>query len=219
MSLSRIYRGADAAALEPFEFRSFGGDAAAGGKAPVAPGNAAPQPVPTGSGAASEQQLKEAYARGFQEGRAAGEERLDNAAQALAEALEEVTRLRESLARSSRRDMLRLVMAVAEQILRREVRADSQVVLQIIEHALQESVRADHYRVRVNPVDLQQVTERKPLFLASISGLKNLSIETDETISAGGCRVDSELGDVDATLETQLESIRAALEEAIAEDG
>jgi flagellar assembly protein FliH len=95
------------------------------------------------------------------------------------------------------------------------VSADPQVVLTIIENALQSSVRSDQYRIRVNPEDLEHVTQQKPLFLASISGLKNLSVEADPAISRGGCRVDSELGEVDATLETQLESIRQALNEAI----
>jgi len=63
------------------------------------------------------------------------------------------------------------------------------------------------------------VTQQKPLFLASISGLKNLSIETDSEISPGGCRVDSDLGDVDATIETQLETIRQSLSEAIMDVG
>jgi flagellar assembly protein FliH len=140
---------------------------------------------------------------------------LESATQALASAVEEVSRLRESLAKNSCQDMLRLVMAVSEQIIRREVTIDSNIVLVIIENALQSSVRDDHYRIRINPDDLENVTQQKPLFLASISGLKNLNIEADPAISSGGCRVDSDLGDVDATIETQLETIRQVLSEAI----
>ncbi len=109
-------------------------------------------------------------------------------------------------------------MAVAEQVIRRSVDVDPNVVLSIIENALQASVRSDSYRICINPADLEAVTKQKPLFLASISGLKNISFEADSSISPGGCRVDSELGDVDATIETQLESIRHALNEAITED-
>ena len=87
----------------------------------------------------------------------------------------------------------------------------------MIENALQSSVRSDQYRIRINPADLESVTLQKPLFLASISGLKNLSIETDPEISPGGCRVDSDFGDIDATLETQLETIRQTLSKAISD--
>ena len=110
-------------------------------------------------------------------------------------------------------------MGFSEQIIHREVSADPKIILTIIENALQSSVRADQYRIRLNPADLENVTQQKPLFLASISGLKNLSIETDSSISPGGCRIDSDLGDVDATIETQLEAIHQALNEAITDVG
>lgn len=223
MSLSKIYRGTETDGLQPFQFRSFG-DAE-----PVSPLGAEelnkrkpfdqtaspvipPVPVDTGPSA---QDLEKAYAKGRREGLDEADERLATATQGLIAALEEVSRLREALANNSKQDMLRLVMAVSEQIIRREVAADPAVVQGIIENALKSSVRADQYRVRVNPEDLEKVTEKKPLFLASISGLKNLSIEGDQSISPGGCRVESELGEVDATLETQLDSIQQALDDAI----
>jgi len=225
MSLSKVYRGADAADLKEFRFRSFGEtdpQPPIDGEGFSLPNLAEPvTPVAKSSTVAAElsvaQQLEEAYARGRQEGLAAGEQRLESTTQALTQALEDVSRLRASLAQTSSQDMLRLVMAVAEQIVRRAVEIDSSVVLGIIENALQASVRSDSYRVRISPADLEGVTKQKPLFLASISGLKNLSFEADPAISPGGCHVDSELGDVDATIETQLESIRAALSDAIVE--
>ncbi|MBN1957455.1 MAG: flagellar assembly protein FliH [Desulfuromonadales bacterium] len=225
MSLSKIYRGAEADGLQQFQFRSFGDTEPVSRLEPEllnfvsASDSGVHKPVvkPTDQALAgpAAKDLEEAYARGRREGLAAAEEAFETTTQALAKALEEVSRLRESLANSSRQDMLRLVMAVAEQIIRREVAADPTVVLTIIENALQSSVRADQYRIRVSPDDLEKVTEKKPLFLASISGLKNLSIEADASVSAGGCRVDSELGAVDATIETQLEAIQQALLKAI----
>jgi len=221
MSLSKVYRGAEAADLKEFQFRSFGepvGKADEGGqnasakKTPVPP---ATPIAPVDPGPSVAQQIEEAYARGRQEGLDAAALRFETSVQALTQALEDVSRLRESLAQSGTQDMLRLVMAVAEQVIRSSVAADPAVVHAIIENALKSSVRADSYRVRINPADLEGVTQQKPLFLASISGLQNLSFEADPSISPGGCRVDSELGDVDATIETQLESIRQTLHEAI----
>jgi flagellar assembly protein FliH len=225
MSLSKVYRGTEAGDLKEFQFRSFGetdptppvdGDSFSAPSLadPIAP--AAPA-APAAPDVSMAQQLEEAYARGRQEGLAMAEQRFDSTIQALTQALEDVSRIRESLAQTSSQDMLRLVMAVAEQVIRRSIEVDPNVVLLIIENALQSSVRSDTYRISVNPQDLEQVTKQKPLFKASISGLKNLSFDADPNVSPGGCRIDSQLGDVDATIETQLESIRQALSEAIAE--
>ena len=57
------------------------------------------------------------------------------------------------------------------------------------------------------------VIEKKPLFIASISGLKNIIFEGDAAIARGGCLVESTLGQVDATLESQLAQIRQHLAE------
>ncbi len=216
MSLSKIYRGSDASELKSFEFQSFGGSApsAAPAEKKAAPVATPPPPAVAGHSA---QEVEDAYARGLREGLEKAGQRLESATKALADALDEVSRLREKLAQNSRQDMLRLVMAVAEQVIRQQAAVDSSVVMNIIDHALQSAVRSDRYRVRINPADLAAVNEQKPLFIASVSGLKNLHVEADASISAGGCRVDSELGEVDATLETQLESIRQALTAALTE--
>ncbi len=221
MSLSKIYRGSETTDLKEFRFRSFGEtDPLAlsdGDKPPLAalsdPTTTPPMPV-----GLSSQQLEEAFSRGKREGINIAEAQLESVTQALTQSLEDVSRLRESLAASGAQDMLRLVMAVAEQIVRRTIEVDKNTILTIIENALQASVRADTYRIRVSPDDLKLVTKQKPLFLASISGLKNLSFEADPEIPPGGCRVDSELGEVDATIETQLDAIRQALSAAITED-
>ncbi len=213
MSLSKIYRGSEAEAMEAFQFQSFGGE-----ESPQSSGSnfspTATAVIAPSSGDHSKE-VEAAFARGRQAGIDSTEKQLATAAQALATAAEELSRLRDSQAKNSSNDMLRLVFAVAEQIIGREVSADPAIIVTIIEKALQSSVRSDQYKIAVNPDDLDIVNQQKPLFLASVSGLKNLSIEADATITAGGCRVDSELGDVDATIETQLDAIKEALIEAI----
>jgi flagellar assembly protein FliH len=221
MSLSKIYRGTEADGLQEFQFRSFGDPEQSSSRGTEGfrqtsageSGKPATQARPAAG--ASAQELEQAYARGRQDGLQEAEGKLDSTTQTLAAALEEVSRLRESLARNSRQDMLRLVMAIAEQVIRRELKVDPKVVLTVLDEALKASVQADQYRIRVNPADLERVTAQKPLFLASMSGLKNLNIEGDDSISAGGCRIESDLGEVDATIESQLDSIQQVLNEAL----
>jgi flagellar assembly protein FliH len=222
MNLSKIYRGTETAGIERFCFRSFGEDEplpsapaggviAAGTAPPGTRGSTVAAPSPT-----SQQALQEAYARGQRDALENAGAGLEQTAQHLARVLAEVDQLRSTLIRRSREDMLRLVMAIAEQVIHQEISVQPAIVTRIIEQALQASVRADHYRIHINPADLAAVNEQKPLFLASISGLKNLIIEADQNITRGGCRVESDLGEVDATIESQLATIRQALREPAA---
>ncbi len=211
MSLSKVYRGDEFRELESFEFRSFSekkpSNAPAGDKLSAPTSGATPS---------QQQEVNEAFHRGRQEGSTAVESKLDKTLQALTEALEEVNRLRESVARNSSQDMLRMVMAISEQVILSSLEVKPEIVLSLIENALRSSVQADSYRIRVSEQDFELVNQQKPLFLASISGLKNISISSDAKITPGGCRVESDFGDVDATIQTQLEEIRRVLAGAIA---
>jgi len=233
MRLSKVYRPETEQVMERLELLSFdaGGGLRPGYRAshsfvPMKDRLATPaavaapsQPEEPARPAISEQDLaavrEQARREGFEAGLKEGRQKLESSAEALAAALTEASGLRASILEHSRQDMLRLVLTIAEQILQRQFQHDPQAILPVVDRALQSALHADHLTLRVNPEDLAVVSENKPLFLAGIAGLKNLSIEADAEVSRGGCLVESALGDVDAQLETQLESIRQALDETL----
>lgn len=222
MSLSRIYRETETSDVREFHFSSFGegGTITSAAHAfvvdqPKANASAGGSVASPAAAAVTKKDIDQAYARGQRDAMSVTATRLESSAKALAAALKQVDQLRQQMAQNSREDMLRLVMVIAEQIIRREVSVHTDIINEVIAEALKASVRADHYRIKVNPEDLAAVNEHKPLFLSSISGLKNLMIEADSAVTAGGCKIESDLGEVDATLETQLEAIRQALQETM----
>jgi flagellar assembly protein FliH len=160
-------------------------------------------------------------ADGCAEGRKKGREEVDSelhtAAQALGDALEEVSRLRQSLLVKSREDMIRLVMAVVRRVIHVEVEENSEIIKNTVIRAIEAAVESDEYYIRVHPGDLEAVQSHEPLFLAAMKGLENIHFIADETISRGGCRAESRTGDVDSTIETQLEKIESHLRKEILE--
>ena len=225
MLLSKIHRGALQGECRRLHFAEFGtGADAPGGGWTAEPGNFVPSAPPRGAAQAvvpAPVNVKvleqEAYARGRQAGIEEAQERFGRSADALARGLEEISRLRESLLHNSSQDMLRLVMTIARQVLQAETTVRRDLVLKTIDRALQAAVQADHHHILVSPEDLEIVQENKPLFLAGISGLKNLTIQADPDIAPGGCRLESEIGAVDATIDGQLEEIRRTLLAAVEE--
>ncbi len=146
------------------------------------------------------------------------EQELNQLLAALATSLEELDRLRSNVLKNSTQDMLRLVLAIAEQVIHCEVKANPEVILSTLQKALQTAISSDEYHVKVHPDDLAVVVENKPLFLASVSGLKNITLEADEKVSRGGCLIESELGQVDAGIEGQLEELRRQLQTTVADE-
>jgi Flagellar biosynthesis/type III secretory pathway protein len=223
MLSSKVLRINDLQDLKRIQFREFGSEGAdeqswvvaepAGAGHPETAEEAFPaqDAVPVATPPDLEEQLAVAYRQGREAALQEERERLGSAADMLAQVLDEVTRLRGSLLRNSSHDMLRLVMSVARQVIHCEVRSDPQIILTTIERAMRAAVQADSYHIRVHPDDLARVAEHKPLFLAGISGLQNLTMQGDPAIARGGCLVESEFGEVDATIDSQLEEIRRNL--------
>lgn len=225
MSFSRVFKGGGDASLSPLSFMDFD-EPGSGQVVESSPGmvfedDSPPQQLQGKSATAQERPfpkgptpgdtdalLADAYARGQREAKEEMEERLGAAVKAFSLSLEEIGRLRETILKNSTDDMLRLVQAIAEQVIHCEVTTNSEVIFQILNKALEVAVRSDAFHVRVNPEDLAVAMEKKPLLLASISGLKNITFAGDAEVSRGGCILESELGEVDATVESQLEEIR-----------
>lgn len=224
MSLSKILRGLSEQEFRPFEFDSFDNlGNSSGGKQTNNPEEAfqeeqkEPALVTNQADGGSPVDIEEAYLKGREEGLKDGEESLSTTIKALGTALEEISQLRKTIISNSSQDMLHLVLTIARQVLHCEVAVKPETILSSIERALSASISTDSYNIKVNSLDLELVKEKKPFFLARVTGLKNINFEGDDSISRGGCRVESELGEVDATIETQLEEIRQYLLASIME--
>jgi flagellar assembly protein FliH len=162
-----------------------------------------------------EELKEEAYAKGRVAGRLEAEENLHSATQALGAGLERISCMRKSLLIKSKEDMVRLIMAVVKRVIHTEVEEKEDIIVKTVSMALQAAVQADKYYIRVHPGDLKIVTEKEPLFLASMKGLQNIYFLSDETVSRGGCLAESQAGEVNATLESQLNEIYEHLRKEI----
>lgn len=125
---------------------------------------------------------------------------------------------RETMVRELEKELLKLSVKLAEKIIGREINGNKKTVVDIVSTALR-NVRQQHQLIiRVNPADLPQLEEAKSSFTHT-GRAEFLYFEPDQKVSPGGCIIESEVGTVDARLETQLIILeRALLRQADAED-
>lgn len=116
-----------------------------------------------------------------------------------------------NLQQRSEEIVIRFTLAVAEQILRREVILDNTVVLQQIKEGLRRVLGVDHIKVRVNPIDEAMVREHRASVASGSDSLRDMLIEADEKVERGGCILESDSGNVDVRISTQLKKIESAL--------
>ena len=126
--------------------------------------------------------------------------------QNLLEALE----IRERVWRETEKDLLRLAVRLAEKIIGREIQAEKQTVTDIVAAALQNARQQEKLTVRVNPADLSLIEEEREKFLPS-GRARFIDFIADPRVASGGCLIESEVGTIDARLETQLRVLERAL--------
>lgn len=111
------------------------------------------------------------------------------------------------------RRLVGLARACAEKILSRELSLCPEAVVDIVRAATREVRWATDVRVFIHPDDEDLVRGRSARIRDELAPHGCVRVETDPSIRRGGCRVSTELGDVDASLETQLDAIECALDD------
>jgi len=158
---------------------------------------------------------KASYDRGFREGVAFQKEETAPVAEELARLVREIGGLKQRIFSASEKEMLRLVLAVAEKVIHREASLQADVILHVLRNAMRSVVDREGMKIRLNPRDFRHIMEVKQDFLQSIDGVRNVLFEEDAGIGPGGAMIETSFGEVDARLEQQIEEIRNALEERL----
>lgn len=109
-------------------------------------------------------------------------------------------------------EILKLAVAIAAKIINAELQLDPRQQLAIVKQALTRFGQATTYKIRINPSDLELLTDEiLPELQSVFSEPRTLEIVADATIAAGGCFIETDHGNIDARLRTQLELIASEL--------
>lgn len=215
--LSRARRVANAQAAQPF---AWGDDSQTAGAIPPdarhALGRATRVPAHQAQASAPPQMAlaeieREAFASGYAQGEKAGFETGAHRAEAmlrrLAATIDELTTLRRSLVAQTERELVQLALAVARRIVNREVSIDRDLVVTIARIALERLGGATTATIRLHPDDYAAVVERHGEAWAGV----RVQVVADDSISRGGCKVESEVGFIDASIDAQFAEIAGEL--------
>lgn len=146
--------------------------------------------------------------KAYAEGKAKGRE--DGYA-AVTEKLLKLKLMQEKFYKESEPEIIKLVVAIAEKVIGKMVADHSEAIINVVKQALEHSI-GDRIVVRVNPADYQNLISQDLKFRDELDRAKRLSFKEDENVSKGGCIVETEVGTIDAQLETQIGAIKKAME-------
>jgi flagellar assembly protein FliH len=188
---------------------------------PAAPAAAAP-PAKSSSAAAGpvpsapdtreiEKRIREAHAAGVKEGEASGKAKaaaeMQPVMERLARSIEEIARFRPRLRREAEQDLIRLAMAIARRIIRRELAIDPEALHGLILGALEKLQGQEICRVRVHPSHVAAVTA----CLKQIAAASPVEVIPDASREVGTVIFETDRGNLDASVESQLREIERGL--------
>lgn len=160
---------------------------------------------------------REAQARkaGFAEGQAAARQNLEapyrEALERAARSLGELAGYRRRLRREAEEDLVRLAVAIARRILRRELCTDPQAILGLVKAAFDRLDAREVLRIRVHPEDARTLESS----FADLGVPERIEVLADRRLERGGLLVETERGELDASVATQLEEIERGLADLI----
>jgi len=162
--------------------------------------------------AEAEQVREQARAEGFEEGRRAGHQQgageIASAAAAFAQAAGAVQALSGQTVLAVEADAAELALALAGKILAGALQARPELVVEVVQGALRRIADRRRISVLVNPADLELVRAAIGEITSQGSGVELCEVISEERVGAGSAIVRTAEGEVDASVQTQLERAR-----------
>lgn len=164
---------------------------------------------------------QEAYEKGFAQGEKdgfeLGEKRAAKVVANIENILIELKRLREQIPRIYEKEILDLVFTIAGKIVHREIVSNREALKETIINSLKLAVEKSEVVLSVNPEDFEYVNKLRRQLFAEVKDMKSISVNSDPSITRGGCLLETPHGDIDSTVETQLDKIYRSVEDAFNE--
>lgn len=163
----------------------------------------------------AQQAAEAAYADGVEAGRAAALADLVGDGEVFVKALDEVKRFRAGLMERYQSELLALALGIARKVVQRELADHPEHWLGMIREAVRHALDREKIRIRVGPVLHRFLVEHLATLRPMLEDVKELELVEDGTLSENGCILESQFGDLDLGIDSQIGAIRAALSQGI----
>ncbi|HPW69875.1 MAG: FliH/SctL family protein [Desulfomonilia bacterium] len=150
-------------------------------------------------------------AKGQEEGRKIVTKKIEPLFDTLRNAITELTQMRLSMIENHQKDILEMVFLITEKIIHRSIQASPDIVLDTVRAAGRHLMETDEIHLRLHPSDFEYIREIEAVLSGKLSGKKGFHIIEDSAIERGGVIIETEFGEIDATIRSQIERMKEAV--------
>jgi flagellar assembly protein FliH len=157
-----------------------------------------------------------AFQQGFTEGEKAGFEagikRVDPLINSFNQGLERLKNIRREIHQKIEKEVAQLALSIAKKIVCHEVKTTEETVVCVAREALSRVENPGKIKIKLNPVDLQFIQDTKSQLSQFLDDVGSIRFEAEESIQSGGCLIETDMGDIDARIEKQLQAIEESFQ-------
>ncbi len=153
----------------------------------------------------------EGFVKGEKAGAASERQKLQVVFETVEKAAEELGKRRKELYLDAERAAVELALAIAARVVSHEVSANQETIVGVLKRALEKVIDQEKIKIRINTLDLQLVNE-SGFGVSNVNDqVREVIMEGDNTISRGGCIIETGFGSIDARIESQLQAVEDLL--------
>jgi len=163
---------------------------------------------------------REAYEKGLLEGQKTGEllsrQKLETVLKRYHGSLKYLDELKDIELKALTLDIIDLVVFVAEKVVRDHITTHPGALVEMVREAVVSVKEKEKMLIYLNPIDCDYIKEHGEQFRAAGLG-GSIQVEQDAQLTRGSVKIKTSYGDVDATVETQLNLIRKQVQNRLME--
>jgi flagellar assembly protein FliH len=169
------------------------------------------------SRASLENERKEAVEAGNTEGREAGfaegKAEVERLIQRTQTVLERAQNKRTEILAETEQEIINLVLLIARKVVKAITESQRNVIDLNVVQALRKVKGRGDILIRVNMADLKLTTSHTKDYISLVEGVKSIQVVEDSTVDEGGCIIETDFGEIDARIASQLAELETKIRE------
>jgi len=150
---------------------------------------------------------KRAMEEGREEGWKAGKAEVERVIERLHVVLTKAIEKRNEIITQSEAQIVHLILQIARKVVKVISENQKNIVMNNVLQALRKLKSKSDVTIRVNLRDLNLVTEHAKEIVDMIENVKSITVLEDSSVDPGGCIIETDFGEIDARIATQLQEI------------
>jgi flagellar assembly protein FliH len=147
---------------------------------------------------------EEGHEEGRQEGYGEGKAEVERLVQRTQVMLERAQDKRGEILKETEQEIIDLVLLIARKVIKVISESQRNIIVSNVVQSLRKIKGKGSVIIRVNMLDLQLATDHKDEFIKLVEGANSIQIVEDSTVDPGGCIIETDFGEIDARISSQL---------------